>query len=235
MVWSSQNRGRRCVAARYVGVAIAVVSVFFALAGRGDAVGRGSGSTRIDGVTVTDTHVVTHHDRVPRACASPTVVARHSGGWSQTTIWSTGHVPETDAAVLIPSGTTVTYDVSQMVKLRCIEVQGRLRFGNRNALLHVSNLQVLPSGSLVIGTAGQPIAPGLSGGNCHPGYRLASENNGASGPRPWTVLNRFVGVGRVDNSRCTDGADLYPFGARGTRRRRADQAAVHPSGLARGR
>ncbi len=112
-----------------------------------------------DGVTVTGTHVITHHDRVPRACAAPTVVARRSGSWSQAMIWSTGRVPRAEAAVLIPAGMTVTYNVSQGVKLRCIEVQGRLQFGSRNARLDVSDLQVLPSGSLVIGTLREPIAP----------------------------------------------------------------------------
>ncbi len=138
---------------------MAILIVPLVLNRMADAAGRGPASRRGEGVSVTDTHVITHHARVPRACASPTVVARRSGGWSQATIWSTGDVPGAEASVLIPPGMTVTYDVSQMVKLRCLEVQGRLRFGNRNALLYVSDLQVLPSGSLVIGTVGQPISP----------------------------------------------------------------------------
>ncbi|WP_256872952.1 G8 domain-containing protein [Candidatus Entotheonella palauensis] len=124
-----------------------------------DAAGRGSADRAGQGVKVTDSHVITPYDRVPRACGSPTVVARRSGGWSQKTIWSTGRVPGAEAAVLIPAGMTVTYDVTQVVKLRCIEVQGRLRFGSRNAVLYVSDLQVLPGGSLVMGTLRQPIAP----------------------------------------------------------------------------
>ncbi len=122
-----------------------------------DAAGRRGHGQRDDAVTVTATHVITNHDRVPRACASPTVVARRSGGWSQPTMWSTGRVPGAEAQVLIPQGMTVTYNATQAVRLRCIEVQGRLRFGNRNAILYVSDLQVLPSARLVIGTANRPI------------------------------------------------------------------------------
>ncbi len=158
MVWSSEKpRGVRTVA-RLAWVTLAILIAPVVLNRMAEAAGRSPASGRGEGVTITDSHVITHDDRVPRACASPTVVARRSGGWSQATIWSTGRVPGAEAAVLIPVGTTVTYDVSQVVKLRCIEVQGRLRFGNRNALLYVSDLQVLPSGRLTIGTAGQPIA-----------------------------------------------------------------------------
>ncbi len=123
------------------------------------AAGRQRTSQRGGAVTVTATHVVTSHDRVPRACAAPTVVAKRSGAWSQATIWSTGVVPGAEAQVLIPERMTVTYDVARVVKLRCVEVQGRLRFGDRNAALYVSDLQVLPKGRLIIGTASRPIGP----------------------------------------------------------------------------
>ncbi len=159
MVWSSQNLCGVRMAAQIAWVAMAILILPLVLNRIAEAASRGSASRRGTGVRVTKTHVITHYDRVPRACASPTVVARRSGGWSQATIWSTGVVPGAEAAVLIPAGMTVTYDVAQMVKLRCIEVQGRLRFGNRHALLYVSDLQVLPGGSLVIGTPRQPIAP----------------------------------------------------------------------------
>ncbi len=159
MVWGSRRPRSVWTAGRIAWVTMAIVIAPLVVNRMANAAGRNPASRRGDGVMVTGTHVITHHDRVPRACASPTVVARRSGGWSQATIWSTGTVPEAEAAVLIPVGMTVTYDMAQAAKLRCIEVQGYLRFGNRNAVLHVNDLQVMPSGSLVIGTAGQPIAP----------------------------------------------------------------------------
>ncbi len=125
MVWSSRKPRQRWTAKRIAWVVIALVTTPLALSQATDAAGR-----RDDAVTVTATHVVTNRDRVPRACAAPTVVAKRSGAWSQATIWSTGAVPGAEAQVLIPRGATVTYDLAQAVRLRCVEVQGRLRFGD---------------------------------------------------------------------------------------------------------
>ena len=117
--------------------------------------GAGRGNQSVESVT----HIITPHDTVPRACLQPSVIALKSGPWSEPTIWSTGQLPSAEAKVQIPPGVTVRYDVMSTVGLDCIEVAGALAFQDQDTQLYVTDLQVLSTGSLTIGTAGQPISP----------------------------------------------------------------------------
>ena len=113
------------------------------------------------GLTVTDTHIVTSHDNIPRLCAAPSVVAQSSGVWSDSTIWSSGQAPGAEARVSIPQGVTVTYDQLSDVEIDCIEIAqgGELRWAtDQDTRLRVTHVQVLPQGTLTMGTAAAPIA-----------------------------------------------------------------------------
>ena len=66
---------------------------------------------------VTSTHVMTHHDNIPRFCNNPTVTASSNGLWSSSSTWSSNSVPSEEARVLIPENKTVTYDVDSNVNI----------------------------------------------------------------------------------------------------------------------
>lgn len=118
--------------------------------------------TEVDQPTVTGTQVITPHDTIPRYCATPTVVAQQDGSWSAPNTWSTNQVPGSDARVSIPQGVTVTYNHLSDVGIDCVEIgeQGELQWAtDQDTRLRVTNLQVLPNGTLTIGTTVTPIAP----------------------------------------------------------------------------
>lgn len=109
------------------------------------------------GFTVTDSVVETHHDRVPRFGADPTVVAVADGYWSDPATWSIG-IPDEGDVVAIPAGVSVIYDVDSEVPLDVIEVGGRLDFDpGIDTSLWLNELMVLPHGVLTVGTADAPI------------------------------------------------------------------------------
>ena len=105
------------------------------------------------------THIMTPHDTVPRACLQPDVIALNGGLWSDTATWSTRQLPSAEAKVQIPQGMSVRYDVMSTVRLDCIEVSGTLVFEDQDTQLYVTDLQVLDTGSLTIGTTDHPISP----------------------------------------------------------------------------
>ena len=110
---------------------------------------------------VTETHIITPHDTIPRFCADPTVVARVSGPWSDPNTWSTGQVPRSDSRVSIPQNRHVTYNVHSDAEIDCIEIaeQGELAWAtNQDTRLRVTTLQVLPHGALTIGASGNPVS-----------------------------------------------------------------------------
>lgn len=97
---------------------------------------------------------------VPIFCAEPTVKSLANGAWSSPSTWSTGRVPGADDAVLIETGTSVTYDVSSDVSLRCVRVNGRLAFDpSANTRIKVGTVLVMEGAVLEIGTAAHPIDP----------------------------------------------------------------------------
>ncbi|MBT5470430.1 MAG: PKD domain-containing protein, partial [Nitrospina sp.] len=113
-----------------------------------------------DQPTVTETEIITPFDSIPRFCNSPTVVAQSNGLWSDQSIWSTNQVPSSGARVSIPQNIQVTYDANSSEGIDCIEIgaQGELSWApDQDTLLHVSNLQILPNGTLTIGSDQNPI------------------------------------------------------------------------------
>ena len=114
-----------------------------------------------DQPTVTETHIITPHDSIPRLCTAPTVIAHSSGAWSNPTTWSTNQIPAAEARVSIPSNISVTYDQHSDVEIDCIEIaeNGVLHWStNQSTRLRITHLQVLPHGTLTIGSVTAPIA-----------------------------------------------------------------------------
>ena len=92
-----------------------------------------------------------------------THAAAASGDWSDPATWSGGALPAAEANVLIPSGVTVTVDGSVTDVLRTIRVDGALQFvADASTSLTVDTVVVSPSGSFTIGTAAEPVLPGVT-------------------------------------------------------------------------
>jgi hypothetical protein len=90
-----------------------------------------------------------------------TDMAVTNGGWNDARTWSHG-VPTLNDNVLIPTNVTVTVASVQTEALRTIRVDGTLRFAtNVNTTLTVDTMVVMNSGSLIMGTAAQPVAPNV--------------------------------------------------------------------------
>jgi len=101
------------------------------------------------------------HD-VPDFAVNPTTRAVRNGSWSTADTWSAGRVPAADEVVRIPLGVAVTYDVLSDAALESIAIEGSLTFRTDiNTRLVAGVVQVMPSGSLEIGRAGSPVAPGV--------------------------------------------------------------------------
>ena len=111
---------------------------------------------------VTPTQVITKGDTIPRFVADPTITNIRSGSWSDPTIWSLGRVPINGDKVQIARGLPVTYSTVSHASINGIEVDGSLIFSTTvNTQLIVGNLMVMPTGTLQIGTASQPVSPNV--------------------------------------------------------------------------
>ena len=100
---------------------------------------------------------------IPDFCEAATVRSVGSGAWSSPATWSAGRVPVAGEGVSIGEGTTVTYDVVSNAALACVDVHGAVRFRTDiNTRLTVGTLEVLPSGSIEIGTQASPVAAGVT-------------------------------------------------------------------------
>jgi hypothetical protein len=87
-----------------------------------------------------------------------TTQALRSGNWSNPSTWQNGVVPAANANVLIPSLFSVTLDGTTN-PVHSIRVDGTLQFAtNLDTNLVVDTLVVNMTGSLVIGTAANPIS-----------------------------------------------------------------------------
>lgn len=115
------------------------------------------------GVTVSSDWITTPYDKIPNFGGSPTIWAASTGNWSDPATWG-GHLPVAGDVVSIPSGVTVTYDQVSDVKYKTVSIEagGTLRFNTTaNTRLRVTNLLVLPGGTLTIGTIATPIPAGI--------------------------------------------------------------------------
>jgi hypothetical protein len=87
----------------------------------------------------------------------PQVTAQKSGNWSDPTVWQGGILPTASDIVVIPSGQTITYD-STTGTAYTVSINGTLKFRTDiNTKLTVTNLEVMPTGYLEIGTVATPV------------------------------------------------------------------------------
>ncbi len=113
---------------------------------------------------VTSPYITTPYLKIPNFGASPTIYSVKSGNWSDVAVWSAGRVPSAGDVVDVNPGTTVTYDVFAAAALNTLEVQpgATLTFRtDANTQVVTGNFLVLEGGSLVVGTAANPIAPNV--------------------------------------------------------------------------
>lgn len=101
------------------------------------------------GIEVTDTHIITAHETVPRFAANAEAVAVKSGKWSDASTWR--KPPVAGSRIQIPAGISVTYDVRPVGSFEAIEIAGSLSFSSQvDTVLRTGDLTVLPSGTLTI-------------------------------------------------------------------------------------
>ena len=101
------------------------------------------------------------HD-VPDFAMNPTSRAVKSGEWSAADTWSAGRIPGARDVVRIPAGISVTYDVVSDAIIASVGIEGSLTFRTDvNTRLVAGVVEVLPTGSLEIGRADAPVAPGV--------------------------------------------------------------------------
>lgn len=155
----------------------------------------------------TDPYITTPYLSIPNFGAHPTIYSVKSGNWSDPTIWSLGRTPQAGDIVDINPGTTVTYNVNDStdaIPLNTLEIQptATLTFQtNINTQICVGNFLVLQGGSLVVGTAANPIAA-----NVHANIDIANLPL-----NPTTDPNQFgdglIGLGNVT----MHGATMVPY------------------------
>lgn len=110
------------------------------------------------GMLITATEIITETEIIPRFVANPTISNVRSGNWTDSTIWSLGRVPTNLDRVAIGASTVVTYSALSNARIDGLEISGSLVFSTAiNTRLLVANLTVMPSGTLQIGTAANPL------------------------------------------------------------------------------
>jgi len=112
--------------------------------------------------TVTPTQIITESDTIPRFAAQPTITNVRGGNWSDPSIWSLGRVPGAADRVAIAESTVVSYATVSNARLNALEIDGSLIFSTTvNTRLTVGTIEVMPTGTLQIGTALSPVAAGV--------------------------------------------------------------------------
>ena len=116
------------------------------------------------GLLITATEIITETEIIPRFVANPTISNVRSGNWTDPTIWSLGRVPTDLDRVAIGANTVVTYSALSNARIDGLEISGSLVFSTAvNTRLLVANLTVMPSGTLQIGTAANPLPRQING------------------------------------------------------------------------
>ncbi len=91
-----------------------------------------------------------------------THVAVQNGSWFDPATWANGQIPDDGAKVVISDGVTVQYDGESPVSLFTVRVDGALEFATDvNTFMEVDTFVVSTTGRLTIGTADNPVAPGV--------------------------------------------------------------------------
>jgi Ca2+-binding RTX toxin-like protein len=121
-----------------------------------------------------------------------THIAVRSGNWSDPATWGKG-VPTNRSRVLIPLGVEVKVDRVLAARFATIRVDGTLSFDpSRNTELRVDTVVVSSHGTFQMGTAAQPIAPGVKA-------RLSIANTGAIDRKwdPFGISRGLISHGKV--------------------------------------
>ncbi|MEO1456281.1 MAG: GDSL-type esterase/lipase family protein [Pseudomonadota bacterium] len=108
----------------------------------------------------------TGHGVMPSMALVPVEEATHravaSGNWSDPATWEGGVLPGEGARVLIPEGVSVTVDTVLAPEIKTLRADGTLAFAtDRDTELKVDTLVTTETGTLQIGTAGQPVDDGV--------------------------------------------------------------------------
>ncbi len=151
-------------------------------------------TVNIAGLGPASSYIVTPYDNIPNFGANPTIVSVQSGSWSNPATWSLDRVPTTGDVVSILAGTTVSYDTVSSVALTTVAIQngGELNFRTDiSTQLTVSNLLVMPGGTLQIGTAANPVSSSVTAQIVFPDVPL----NLAIDPEQYG--NGLIGLGTV--------------------------------------
>lgn len=99
----------------------------------------------------------TMHDVIPNFAGSPTIRAVRSGAWADASTWDRGRTPTASDVVLVPSAVTVTV-ADQAAVAMTVGVAGVLRLQpDVPTRLAVATLQILPLGTLEVGTRAAPV------------------------------------------------------------------------------
>ena len=90
--------------------------------------------------------------------ASATHIAGSDGDWTAPSTWVGGEVPGNGAIVLIPNGTTVTYDQNERYRLDHVRIEGVLDWAtDQDTLMIVDTLFNGRGGQLLIGRIDTPM------------------------------------------------------------------------------
>jgi hypothetical protein len=114
---------------------------------------------------ITSPTITTNYLTIPNFGATPNIYSVANGNWSSASTWSLGRVPTTGDIVNIYPGTAVTYDVNSTAALNTLEIQptGTLTFRTDiSTEVVVGNFMVLSGGSLIVGTATNPVAANVT-------------------------------------------------------------------------
>ena len=145
--------------------------------------------------------------------------AVRSGDWSNPSTWAKNKVPGNGAKVLIPVGVEVNVDGLFAAKIETIRIDGTLSFdAASNTELRVDTIVVSHAGTFQMGTAAEPIAPGVRA-------RLLITNTGAIDRKwdPFGISRGLISHGKVFDSRCRSQLHCRP--GRAGFGRNADSAA----------
>ncbi len=129
--------------------------------GSGHAVGHGGTQGLPQAL---DAAMQADHDALMRLvpASAATHVAVKDGSWFDPSTWANGEVPGDGARAVIPAGVTVAYDGESPASILTVRIDGALDFAtDRDTFLEVDTLVVTPTGALVIGTEGDPVAAGV--------------------------------------------------------------------------
>jgi G8 domain len=91
------------------------------------------------------------------------VVASKSGNWNDASTWQSGRVPKDGDNVRVPPGMTVKVNYREAAALARVYVEGTLDFSTtQDTQLIVDTMLVGANAAVQIGTAAQPLRPGVS-------------------------------------------------------------------------